>query len=114
MSFVCQISGKKPVSGNNVSHSKRRTKRRFMPNLYNVSLFSEILNKTESMRISKSLHRTILFKQGIDNYILKCKNSRLVTPFAKKLKKRLLKILAKKEAISITTPSAPKPLASEE
>ena len=45
MSKVCELSGKKVMNGNNVSHAKNRTKRRFIPNLQTVSLYSEVLGK---------------------------------------------------------------------
>ena len=54
MSRVCELTGKKVMTGNNVSHAKNRTRRRFLPNLQNSSLFSEILNKPVKFRVSSS------------------------------------------------------------
>ena len=52
MSRVCEISGKKVMSGNNVSHAKNKTKRKFLPNLQNVKFFSKALDKLISMKVS--------------------------------------------------------------
>jgi len=57
MSRVCELTGKKVMTGNNVSHAKNRTRRRFLPNLQNSSLFSEILNKAVKFRVSSSALR---------------------------------------------------------
>ena len=54
MSRVCELTGKKVMTGNNVSHAKNRTRRRFLPNLQNSSLFSEVLNKPVKFRVSSS------------------------------------------------------------
>ena len=52
MSKVCEISGKKPMTGNNVSHANNRTKRRFIPNLQNVKLYSGTLQKYINLNIT--------------------------------------------------------------
>jgi large subunit ribosomal protein L28 len=59
MSQVCQITGKKVMVGNNVSHSKRRTKRRFYPNLFDKKFFLPEENRWVSLRVSASGIRTI-------------------------------------------------------
>ncbi|MBU1992629.1 MAG: 50S ribosomal protein L28 [Patescibacteria group bacterium] len=59
MSKVCQITGKKPSVGCNVSHSNRHTKRRFMPNLVTKRIFNPETGKYEKMRISTSALRTL-------------------------------------------------------
>ncbi|MFH0820163.1 MAG: 50S ribosomal protein L28 [Candidatus Peregrinibacteria bacterium] len=60
MSKVCQITGKKPSVGNNVSHSMRHTKRRFLPNLHKRRVFNPATGKVEVMRISTQGMRTLL------------------------------------------------------
>ncbi len=65
MARQCQVTGKKPLSGNNVSHANRKTKRRFLPNLQNRRFFVESENKWVSIRLSKAGLRTIE-KLGID------------------------------------------------
>ena len=65
MSRVCQITGKHPVVGNNVSHANNRTKRRFLPNLQHHRFWVESENRWVSMRITNNALRTI-DKNGID------------------------------------------------
>ena len=65
MARQCQVTGKKPMSGHNVSHANRKTKRRFLPNLQNRRFFVESENKWVSIRLSKAGLRTIE-KLGID------------------------------------------------
>jgi len=59
MSRVCELTGKGPMVGNNVSHANNKTKRRFLPNLNDVSLMSETLGRTFKLRISASALRTV-------------------------------------------------------
>lgn len=65
MARVCMITGKKPMTGNNVSHANNRTKRRFLPNLQNRKFWVESENRWVSMRLSNAGLRTI-DKNGID------------------------------------------------
>ena len=69
MSRVCELTGKKVMTGNNVSHAKNRTRRRFLPNLQNSSLFSEVLNKPVKFRVSSRALRTVEKKGGIDKFL---------------------------------------------
>ena len=59
MSRVCELTGKKVMYGNNVSHAKNRTRRRFLPNLQNISLFSEALKKPVKFRVCSGAIRTV-------------------------------------------------------
>jgi large subunit ribosomal protein L28 len=70
MSKVCQLTGKRPVAGNNVSHSKRRTKRRFLPNLQKKRYFIPELDKWVTLKLSTSAMRTIN-KLGVYAYLQK-------------------------------------------
>jgi large subunit ribosomal protein L28 len=65
MARVCQVTGKKPMSGNNVSHANNKTKRRFLPNLQNRRFFVESENRWVSLRLTNAGLRTI-DKNGID------------------------------------------------
>ncbi len=65
MSRVCQVTGKRPVSGNNVSHSNRRSRRRFLPNLHRHRFWVESENRWVSLRVSTKGLR-IIDKKGID------------------------------------------------
>ena len=70
MSRVCQLTGKRPIVGNNVSHANNKTKRRFLPNLQKKRFFIPELNKTVTLKVSTSAMRTIN-KLGIYEYLLK-------------------------------------------
>ena len=69
MSRVCELTGKKVMYGNNVSHTKNRTRRRFLPNLQNISLFSEALKKPVKFRVCSGAIRTVEKKGGIDKFL---------------------------------------------
>ena len=90
MSRVCEISGKRVMSGNNVSHAKNKTRRKFIPNLQNVRLFSKILNQSINMKISVRALRTVEKNGGLDEYLTKTSN-RALAPEAIALKKSILK-----------------------
>ena len=91
MAKICELSGKKVMAGNNVSHANNRTRRRFLPNLCNVSLVSEKLNQTIRFKISANALRSVEHNGGLDNFLLKAKEKGL-SPKAKRLKKKLLKV----------------------
>ena len=65
MSRICQVTGKKPMSGNNVSHANNRNKRRFLPNLQSKRIWVESENRWVKLRLSRAGLRTI-DKKGID------------------------------------------------
>ena len=73
MSRECEVTGKKPVAGNNVSHAKNRTRRRFLPNLQNRKFWVDSENRWISMRISNAALRTI-DKLGIDAVIARMRS----------------------------------------
>ena len=91
MSMKCQLTGKTYLSGNNVSHAKNRSKRRFLPNLHNVSFTSDKLRKSIQLKVAASTIRTVEKKGGLDEYLLKTSNAKLPTE-ALKLKKQILSI----------------------
>ena len=97
MSRRCQITGKGVLSGNNVSHANNRTRRRFLPNLQDTSLLSDILGMAVRMRLSTRAIRTIEQNGGIDAYLLGRADSRL-TEDGKALKRRLLRAQARRAA----------------
>lgn len=68
MARVCQVTGKKPMSGNNVSHAKNRTRRRFLPNLHNHRFWVESEQRFVKLRVSASGMR-LVDKKGIDNIL---------------------------------------------
>ena len=90
MSKVCEISGKKPMTGNNVSHANNRTKRRFIPNLQNVKLYSVTLQKYINLNITIRTMKTVEKNGGLDSYLIKTSNKNLADT-AIKIKKQILK-----------------------
>ena len=90
MSKMCEISGKKPMSGNNVSHANNRTKRRFIPNLQNVKLYSGTLQKYINLNITIRTMKTVEKNGGLDSYLIKTSNKNLAET-AIKIKKQILK-----------------------
>ncbi len=68
MSKVCQVTGKRPVVGNNVSHSHRKTRRRFLPNLHTHRFWLEAENRFVKLRVTAAAMR-IIDKKGIDSVI---------------------------------------------
>ncbi len=98
MSKKCGISkNKSGLVGNKVSHSNRKTKRKFHANIQKYSLKSDVLGCFIRLRAAPSSIRTVDSKFGLDNYLLNTKNSKLASP-ALKVKKRLLASMKKKEA----------------
>ncbi|MBW8310135.1 MAG: 50S ribosomal protein L28 [Candidatus Paracaedibacteraceae bacterium] len=91
MARRCAISKKGVLSGNNVSHANNKTRRRFLPNLQNVSFMSEVLGRAISMRLSTNAIRTIEFHGGLDAYLQKVSSVNL-DPKVAKLKKVITKI----------------------
>ena len=86
MAMKCELTGKMYQSGNNVSHAKNRTKRRFLPNLQNISFLSEKLGKAIQLRVATSTIRTVEKKGGLDEFLLNTSNTKLPLE-ALKLKK---------------------------
>lgn len=93
MSRVCELSGKGPMTGNNVSHAKNRTRRRFLPNLNDVTLMSETLGRGFKFRISAAALRTVDHRGGLDGFMAKAKDAELSTK-ALKVKKDIAKAQA--------------------
>jgi len=97
MSRRCDLLDTGPMSGNNVSHSKVHTRRRFEVNLCNVTLMSDTLGQKYRLRIAAKTLRTVDFKGGLDSFLLGTKNHKL-TDKAKKIKKAVMKSQADVEA----------------
>lgn len=95
MTKKCLITGKGVQTGNNVSHSNRKTRRRFMPNLQEVAIYSEILEAPVTLRITNNGLRTIEKNGGLDLYLLNTPKSKL-TAESKKLRDRIEKAKAAK------------------
>lgn len=90
MSRVCDITGHSKSFGNKVSHSNRKTKRSYLVNLHNVTLVSDVLNRKFRMKVSVRTLRTIEYKGGFDEYLLKTRSNKL-SDLALKLKRMIKK-----------------------
>lgn len=71
MSRRCELTGKGVMTGNRVSHAVNRTRRRFLPNLLNVSLLSDVLGRSVKLRVSANALRTVEHRGGIDAFLVK-------------------------------------------
>jgi|TARA_B110000263_G_C15157116_1_gene440666 large subunit ribosomal protein L28 len=89
MSKKCELTGKIPLKGHNVSHSNNKTKRRFLPNLKKVSFTSEILKRSLKLKVSNAAVRSVDKKGSFDQFLKTVKNKN-ISPRLKKLKKTLL------------------------
>jgi large subunit ribosomal protein L28 len=97
MSRRCEITGVGPMVGHNVSHSNIKTKRRFMPNLNAVTLASDALGQTFSLRITNAALRTVDSKGGLDAVLLKARDENLSSK-ALKIKRQVKAKLAEQPA----------------
>ncbi len=93
MSRRCELTGKGPMSGNNVSHANNRTRRRFLPNLNDVTLMSDTLGRSVKLKISTSALRTVDHRGGLDAFLAKASDTDL-SPNALKIKKEIAKAQA--------------------
>ncbi|OUD09245.1 50S ribosomal protein L28 [Marivivens niveibacter] len=93
MSRKCELTGKGPMSGNNVSHAKNKTRRRWLPNLQDVTLASDVLGRSFRFRISSAALRTVDHRGGLDAFLLKAKDAELSNA-ALKIKKEVVKASA--------------------
>ncbi len=91
MSRICELTGKKPAKGHNVSHANNKTKRRFLPGIKKVKFKSDLLKKNIKFNVSNSALRTVDYKGGIDKFLKSAKSFRL----SKKAKKLRIKIISK-------------------
>ena len=90
MSRVCELTGKGPMTGNNVSHANNKTRRRFLPNLTETKLMSEALGRTVRLKVSTSALRTVDHRGGLDAFLLKANDAELLAN-ALKVKKEIVK-----------------------
>ena len=93
MARRCELTGKGPMTGNNVSHAKNRTRRRFLPNLNDVTLQSETLKRGVKLRICAAALRTVDHRGGLDMFMAKAKDTEL-SDTALKIKKEIAKAQA--------------------
>ena len=88
MSRRCELTGKSVLVGHKVSHSNIKTKRRFLPNLCNVTLHSEILNRSVRLRVSTNAIKSVDHRGGLDAFLLK-ESDQSLSPKALDLKRKV-------------------------
>jgi len=93
MSRRCELTGKGPMVGNNVSHANNKTKRRFLPNLQDVTLESESLGRSFRLKISNHALRSVDHRGGLDAFLAKAKDDELSSD-ALAIKKEIKKLQA--------------------
>ena len=99
MARRCALTGKDTQFGHNVSHSNRRTNRRFAPNIQSVSLHSEALGQSVTLRISTRALRTVVKKGGLDRFLLDSADANLPEE-AMRLKRRIKRSLGRPSSAS--------------
>ncbi|MGY6570209.1 MAG: 50S ribosomal protein L28 [Salinarimonas sp.] len=90
MSRRCELTGKAVLTGNLVSHSNRKTKRRFLPNLCNVTLQSDALGRSFRLRVSANALRTVEHRGGLDAFLAKASDGEL-SPNVRAVKREIEK-----------------------
>jgi large subunit ribosomal protein L28 len=90
MSRRCELTGKGVMVGHKVSHSNHKTKRRFLPNLLNVTLISDSLGRSFKLRVSANALRTVDHRGGLDAFLLRAKDDEL-SPRVRDLKREIRK-----------------------
>jgi large subunit ribosomal protein L28 len=90
MSRRCELTGKGAQVGHRVSHSNIKTKRRFLPNLFNVTMISEALGRSVKLRVSANAIKSVDHRGGLDAFLLKAKDDEL-SHKALELKRQVVK-----------------------
>lgn len=92
MARRCELTGKGVLTGNNVSHANNRSRRRYLPNLCDVTLLSDALGRSFSLRISAHALRSVEHRGGLDAFLAKARDADL-SPRARQLKRAIAKRL---------------------
>ncbi|MBP9049478.1 MAG: 50S ribosomal protein L28 [Tabrizicola sp.] len=93
MSRVCELTGKGPMSGNTISHANNKSRRRFLPNLNEVTMISDVLGQSFKFRVTAAALRSVDHRGGLDAYLAKAKDDEL-SANALKVKKEIAKAQA--------------------
>ncbi|MBN8631912.1 MAG: 50S ribosomal protein L28 [Rhodobacterales bacterium] len=93
MSRVCELTGKGPMSGNTISHAHNKSRRRFLPNLNEVTLISDVLGQSFKLRVTAAALRSVDHRGGLDAYLAKARDEEL-SAAALKIKKDIAKAQA--------------------
>ncbi len=105
MTRRCDLMGTLPLSGQRKSHAENKTKRKFRPNLCNVTLMSDILGKKVRLRVTARALKTVEHRGGLDAYLVKAKNEQL-SPDCVKLKREIKKAQAATATATATAAKA--------
>ena len=97
MSRTCGLTGTGVQSGNKVSHSNRKTRRRFLPNIQTITLNSDVLGQSFTLKLTAATIRTVDHNGGLDQYLLTTSSLKL-TAEAQRLKRKIKKAAAAKAA----------------
>ena len=90
MSRVCELTGKGPMSGNTISHANNKTRRRFLPNLNEVTMISDVLGQSFKFRVTAAALRSVDKRGGLDAFLAKAKDETLSAKMLK-IKKEIAK-----------------------
>lgn len=93
MSRVCELTGKGPMTGNTVSHANNKSRRRFLPNLNEVTLISDVLGQSFKFRVTAAALRSVDHRGGLDAFLAKARDEEL-SANALKIKKEIAKAQA--------------------
>ena len=99
MARRCELTGKGVLSGHNVSHANNKTKRKFRPNVSDVAVISDKLNRTVRLKISKQALRSIDHNGGLDTFLLKQADDKLSLR-ARRLKREVVRAFAAEQKAS--------------
>jgi large subunit ribosomal protein L28 len=94
MSRRCELTGKAVLVGHKVSHSNIKTKRRFLPNLLNVTMMSDSLGRSVKLKVSANAIKTVDHRGGLDAYLMAAKDD-VLAPKAREIKREIAKKQAK-------------------
>lgn len=97
MSRACELTGKAVLYGNNVSHANNKSRRRYLPNLCNVTLMSDAMGQSYRLRISAHALRSVEHRGGLDAFLAKASDNEL-SQRARLLKRQVAKKLAEAAA----------------
>ena len=89
MSKRCELTGKSPLKGHRVSHANNKSKRKFYPNLKNVTFKSDVLKRNVKLKVSNAALRSVDYNGGLDFYLKNVKSFKL-SKRAKKLKNKII------------------------
>ncbi|HJM50398.1 MAG TPA: 50S ribosomal protein L28 [Alphaproteobacteria bacterium] len=99
MARRCELTGKGVLTGNNVSHAHNKSRRRYLPNVHNLSLYSEVLGRSVRFKVSTAALRSVEHTGGLDAFLIKAKPDKLSLA-ARRLKREITQAVAARDAAS--------------